>query len=107
MLLNGKLLNVILTLIAAHSNRQIVYGAVWAALFGCHVTYLSVLKFDYGYNMAASVAAGMQRELSNGLWLIVGNAGVLYAIVWFAWCVKVNDGYLPALVDGKFFLVAE
>lgn len=50
---------------------QIVYGAVWAALFGCHVTYLSVLKFDYGYNMAASVAAG-----------------VLYAIVWFAWCVK-------------------
>jgi hypothetical protein len=36
-----------------------MYSGLWVALFCCHVTYLSVFKFDYGYNMTACVAAGM------------------------------------------------
>lgn len=35
-----------------------MYGGLWVTLFCCHVTYLSVFKFDYGYNIAACVSAG-------------------------------------------------
>ena len=37
-----------------------MYGTVWLGLFCCHVTYLLAFKFDYGYNMIASVVAGME-----------------------------------------------
>ena len=37
-----------------------MYGSIWLLLYTLHVAYLSLVRFDYGYNMAASVAAGMQ-----------------------------------------------
>ena len=40
-------------------DRHFVYAGVWFGLFCCHVAYLTVFKFDYGYNMMASVVAGM------------------------------------------------
>ncbi|XP_030044953.1 GPI-specific phospholipase A2-like PGAP3 [Microcaecilia unicolor] len=46
-------------------------------LFACHVSYLSLGRFDYGYNMAANVAFG----LVNLLW-------------WLGWCLR-NQAYLP------------
>lgn len=36
-----------------------MYAGMWVGLLCCHVTYLSMYKFDYGYNMMASVMAGM------------------------------------------------
>lgn len=53
---------------------HIVYCGVWLVLLCCHVTYLSVFKFDYGYNMAACIAAG-----------------ALYSAIWIIWCIK-NGG---------------
>ena len=38
-----------------------MYAAVWVALYAAHVYYLAFIKFDYGYNMAASVGAGRSR----------------------------------------------
>jgi len=35
-----------------------LYTALWVFLFSAHVCYLALIKFDYGYNMAASVGAG-------------------------------------------------
>jgi len=40
--------------------RHWMYGSIWLLLYTLHVAYLSLVRFDYGYNMAASVAAGMQ-----------------------------------------------
>ena len=40
------------------SDRHVLYSILCAMLFFLHVGYLSLFKFDYGYNMAASVGAG-------------------------------------------------
>ena len=69
-------------------NRQIVYSGLWGILFCCHVTYLSVYKFNYGYNMAACVAAGMCLIGVHG-YCNHATAGVLYSSVWVIWCIKV------------------
>lgn len=42
-------------------HRHRVYAAVWVALYAAHVYYLAFIKFDYGYNMAASVGAGRSQ----------------------------------------------
>ncbi|KAJ2766135.1 hypothetical protein IWQ56_003723 [Coemansia nantahalensis] len=39
-----------------------------AAAYGLHVGYLSLIRFDYGYNMAANAAVGL---LSNLVWFVV------------------------------------
>lgn len=47
-------------------------GLRWPALIGvfraflllflaCHISYLTLVRFDYGYNMAANVAIGESR----------------------------------------------
>ena len=37
---------------------------MWLLLYLLHIAYLSIVKFDYGYNMAACVVAGL-------LWLYI------------------------------------
>lgn len=44
---------------------KIAFGIFYA----CHITYLSVWRFDYGYNMKASIAVA-----------VVSN------VIWLAWC---------------------
>eukprot|EP00731_Ephydatia_muelleri_P008012 Em0004g350a len=46
-----------------------LYILLWAVLFLAHVSYLTLYKFDYGYNMAASILAG-----------------ALYTAIWLLWC---------------------
>lgn len=43
-------------------SRHWLYGSLWVGLFTAHVGYLSLVKFDYGYNMAASVGAGESTD---------------------------------------------
>lgn len=38
--------------------RHVIYGGVWSLFLCCHITYLSVFKFDYGYNMMVCSASG-------------------------------------------------
>ncbi|XP_070566720.1 post-GPI attachment to proteins factor 3-like [Ptychodera flava] len=45
----------------------LVFAAVLLSLFVCHVSYLTFYKFDYGYNMAASVLAGAV----NSVWMLI------------------------------------
>ena len=45
-------------------------GALFLTFFALHVAYLSLFRFDYGYNMTASVAVG-----------------VLQFTLWIGWCV--------------------
>lgn len=49
------------------------YIALWLMLYAAHISYLSFYRFDYGYNMAASVAAG-----------------ILYTVIWLLWSLKVG-----------------
>ena len=42
-----------------------VWTAAWAATYTCHVLYLTLIKFDYGYNMMANVVWGV---LQNAMW---------------------------------------
>ena len=57
--------------------RHMAYLFLWLLLFSAHVSYLSLYRFDYGYNMAASVAAG-----------------VLYTAIWLLWCFKVQTAHI-------------
>ena len=74
-----------------------MYFALWIALYCCHVTYLSAFKFDYGYNMAASVGAGISLSIyyihisysHSVCTLLILPAGTLYSLVWVIWCLKV------------------
>lgn len=44
--------------------RQCVYGGVWLGLYLLHVAYLSMgERFNYGYNMAVCVTAGVFRTV--------------------------------------------
>ncbi|XP_077315845.1 GPI-specific phospholipase A2-like PGAP3 [Lithobates pipiens] len=47
------------------------FGAVLVVLFACHVSYLTLGRFDYSYNMLANASFGM---INLGWWL--------------AWCLK-------------------
>uniref|UniRef100_A0A8C3SYY5 Post-GPI attachment to proteins factor 3 n=1 Tax=Chelydra serpentina TaxID=8475 RepID=A0A8C3SYY5_CHESE len=53
------------------------FGAFLILVLACHVSYLTLVRFDYGYNMAANVAIG----LLNLFW-------------WLGWCVR-NQQRLP------------
>ncbi|KAM8946145.1 GPI-specific phospholipase A2-like PGAP3 [Pelodytes ibericus] len=47
------------------------FGAVLVILFACHVSYLTLGRFDYSYNMIANASFGMV----NLVW-------------WLAWCMR-------------------
>uniref|UniRef100_A0A8C4WTY8 Post-GPI attachment to proteins factor 3 n=3 Tax=Gopherus evgoodei TaxID=1825980 RepID=A0A8C4WTY8_9SAUR len=53
------------------------FGGFLILFLACHVSYLTLVRFDYGYNMAANVAIG----LFNLFW-------------WLGWCVR-NQQRLP------------
>ncbi|XP_073181708.1 post-GPI attachment to proteins factor 3 isoform X2 [Lepidochelys kempii] len=53
------------------------FGSFLILFLACHVSYLTLVRFDYGYNMAANVAIG----LLNLFW-------------WLGWCVR-NQQRLP------------
>lgn len=53
------------------------FRALLLLLLTAHISYLSLVRFDYGYNLAANVAIG----LVNVLW-------------WLAWCLR-NRRQLP------------
>ncbi|XP_075439542.1 LOW QUALITY PROTEIN: GPI-specific phospholipase A2-like PGAP3, partial [Ascaphus truei] len=59
------------TLGLRHPAFANAFGAFLVLLFACHVSYLSLGRFDYSYNMAANAGFGMV----NLLW-------------WLAWCVR-------------------
>lgn len=48
-----------------HIHRQWVYGCGWVVLYLLHVAYLSLGKFNYDYNMAACVSAGLPTTYCN------------------------------------------
>ncbi|KAM4032961.1 post-GPI attachment to proteins factor 3 isoform 2-T2 [Anomaloglossus baeobatrachus] len=48
-----------------------VFGALLVLLFGCHVSYLTLGRFDYSYNMLANASFGM----INLIW-------------WLVWCLR-------------------
>lgn len=54
-----------------------VFRAFLLLFLACHISYLTLVRFDYGYNMAANVAIG----LLNLLW-------------WLWWCLR-NRPRLP------------
>ncbi|XP_019405841.1 PREDICTED: post-GPI attachment to proteins factor 3 isoform X2 [Crocodylus porosus] len=53
------------------------FGGFLILFLACHVAYLTLVRFDYGYNMAVNVVIG----LLNLFW-------------WLAWCVR-NQQHLP------------
>ncbi|XP_013908953.1 PREDICTED: post-GPI attachment to proteins factor 3 [Thamnophis sirtalis] len=53
------------------------FGGFLLLFLACHVSYLTLVRFDYGYNMAANVAIG----LLNLFW-------------WLGWCMQ-NQQRLP------------
>ncbi|XP_053121006.1 post-GPI attachment to proteins factor 3 isoform X2 [Hemicordylus capensis] len=53
------------------------FGGFLLLFLACHVSYLTLVRFDYGYNMAANVAIG----LLNLFW-------------WLGWCMR-NQQRLP------------
>lgn len=59
------------TLGLKHPAFSSAFRAILIILFVCHVAYLSLRGFDYGYNMAANVAFGMV----NLCW-------------WLGWCLR-------------------
>jgi post-GPI attachment to proteins factor 3 len=53
---------------AARSNRRLLlrlWTVLCAALYAAHVGYLTLVRWDYGYNMAANVVVGV---VQNFLW---------------------------------------
>ncbi|XP_010725828.1 post-GPI attachment to proteins factor 3 isoform X2 [Meleagris gallopavo] len=54
-----------------------IFRAFLLLFLACHISYLTLVRFDYGYNMAANVAIG----LLNLLW-------------WLWWCLR-NRPRLP------------
>ena len=54
-----------------HVWRCRVFGFFIISLFCCHCGYLSFIRFDYGYNMKASV-----------------TVGVINIVGWLSWCLK-------------------
>ncbi|XP_028391333.1 post-GPI attachment to proteins factor 3-like isoform X2 [Dendronephthya gigantea] len=48
-----------------------LFGLFIATLFCCHCGYLSLIRFDYGYNMKASV-----------------TVGIINIVGWISWCLK-------------------
>lgn len=69
-----------------------MYGSVWLILYLLHVAYLSLGKFDYGYNMAACVMAGNKKNTLCGEddASAASLAGTLYTVVWTVWSIKVD-----------------
>nr|XP_004463082.1 post-GPI attachment to proteins factor 3 isoform X2 [Dasypus novemcinctus] len=60
-----------------HPAVASTFRALLLLLLTAHVSYLSLVRFDYGYNLAVSVAIG----LVNVVW-------------WLAWCLR-NQRQLP------------
>ncbi|XP_057631063.1 post-GPI attachment to proteins factor 3 isoform X2 [Chionomys nivalis] len=60
-----------------HPSVASAFGALLLLLLSAHISYLSLVRFDYGYNMMANVAIG----LVNLAW-------------WLAWCLR-NRRRLP------------
>ena len=48
----------LLTVLLLFLSRCRLFGFFVVALFCCHCGYLSFVRFDYGYNMKASVTVG-------------------------------------------------
>ncbi|XP_071433666.1 post-GPI attachment to proteins factor 3 isoform X2 [Pithys albifrons albifrons] len=53
----------------------------------CHISYLSLVRFDYGYNLAANAALGMLP----GVWVppfpMLPVPGMLTVAWWLRWCL--------------------
>ena len=68
-------------------------------LYLLHVAYLSMSeRFNYSYNMAVCVTAGLPVQLfphSKGQGI---GAGTLYGAIWTVWSIMV--GYMKDLVSG-------
>ncbi|XP_013209605.1 post-GPI attachment to proteins factor 3 isoform X2 [Microtus ochrogaster] len=60
-----------------HPSVASAFGVLLLLLLSAHISYLSLVRFDYGYNMMANVAIG----LVNLTW-------------WLAWCLR-NRRRLP------------
>lgn len=60
-----------------HPSVASAFGALLLLLLSAHISYLSLIRFDYGYNMMANVTIG----LVNLAW-------------WLAWCLR-NRRRLP------------
>ncbi|XP_032647189.1 GPI-specific phospholipase A2-like PGAP3 isoform X2 [Chelonoidis abingdonii] len=65
------------TLGLKHPAFANAFGGFLILFLACHVSYLTLVRFDYGYNMAANVAIG----LLNLFW-------------WLGWCIR-NQQRLP------------
>uniref|UniRef100_H3B6X7 Post-GPI attachment to proteins factor 3 n=1 Tax=Latimeria chalumnae TaxID=7897 RepID=H3B6X7_LATCH len=65
------------TLGLKHPTCASLFGIFLIIVFASHISYLTFVRFDYGYNMAANVAIG----IVNLLW-------------WLGWCLK-NWQQLP------------
>ncbi|KAM4623191.1 post-GPI attachment to proteins factor 3 isoform 1-T1 [Discoglossus pictus] len=59
------------TLGLRHPSFANAFGGLLVLLFACHISYLTLGRFDYGYNMAANAICGM----TNLVW-------------WLGWCVR-------------------
>lgn len=58
-------------------------------LYLFHVAYLSMGRFNYSYNMAACVAAGLLL-VDLTITLLCYIIGILYAVTWTVWSLKVE-----------------
>ena len=64
------------------SASQKVLIAVGLVFFICHVSYLSLWRFDYGYNMAASVAIAIT---TNILWIFWALRRIIVDKLQYPW----------------------
>ena len=75
------------------THRQWLYGCGWVVLYLLHVAYLSLGRFNYGYNMAACVSAGLPTTAHTAMLASEPHLlppGILYAAVWTVWSIKVR-----------------
>ena len=52
----------------SYANVRFLVGCVLAAIFLCHISYLTFWRFDYGYNMAFNITIGLLHNLLWSAW---------------------------------------
>lgn len=85
-----------------------IVGVVLILAFTSHVSYLTFISFDYGYNMAANATIGETHHLLSDcrcVWktvlllphfsaLVLHVSGLVNLLWWLCWCWQ-NRGTLP------------
>lgn len=81
-----------------------IVGVTLILAFTSHVSYLTFVNFDYGYNMAANSSIGEAPILTSFLLrfdvpnvfsvLLLSLAGLVNLLWWLCWCWQ-NRGTLP------------